>query len=293
MESTNQSLIFSDGRWNHSLLQSYEDDIRDFFNDIKFNFIEIGQRLSIIESVGAYRTAVCYPECWGGTCSRACNNIYEYAEVKFGYGRTTTKNFLALYKEFCSPSGSLLPEYKDFNYSQLVEMIPLASDQREQITPKATIKDIRKVKKSLKQLEIEDVSEDVPEEDSEEVSGGIGQTSDQKEEVIPENKSDSSCLLNNFVNHLWLRILEMRDEIFDNKFVQSGFVEAIHRVCNLISTYSICQDSPLFNAEGVIDKISFNVQNPYKEKSVQYNIYQKAVDDVISLFKDSEDNDND
>lgn len=313
IEKVNQGLILSDGYWNYSLLQSYEDDIRDLFTDIKLSFIEIGHRLSIIEAAGAYRTASYYPECWGGDCSRVCNNIYEYAEVKFGYGRTTTKNFLALYKEFCSPSGGLLPEYKDFNYSQLVEMIPLAPDQREQITPEATIKDIRKVKKSLKQLDTEDVSEEESEDDSEEESIEIGQTSDQKEEAIPEIKelTEDEILANaEFSKGSYICFYDEDKKVCIRK-VTGLFVNASHGI-----TYAF--DGPSVNFEAIrgantiIDEktlgaseyqdghcgsfgystyILSRVKNPYKEKSVQYNIYQKAIDDVISFFKRVVEND--
>ena len=44
---------------------------------------------------------------------------------------------------------ALKPEYQDFSQSQLVEMLPLSVDQRKQIIPSMTVKEIRQVKQTL------------------------------------------------------------------------------------------------------------------------------------------------
>ena len=87
-------------------------------------------------------------------------NVYEYAEIELGFKKSSTKNFIGISETFGNkyynspyaknailPTMQLKPEYKDFNYSQLCEMLAMSPAKRETITPNMTIKQIREVKK--------------------------------------------------------------------------------------------------------------------------------------------------
>ena len=87
-------------------------------------------------------------------------DVYEYAETELGFKRSSTKNFIAISETFGNkyynspyarnailPTMQLKPEYKDFNYSQLCEMLSMSPAKREAVTPDMTIKQIREIKK--------------------------------------------------------------------------------------------------------------------------------------------------
>lgn len=105
-------------------------------NRIKDNFVSISIYLS---KIAKYGTAI---------QQSGCKDIYDFCEKKFGFGRTTTKNFLAINNKFIS-NDCLIEEVKDYNYSQLVELSSVEYDYLEEFSPEMTIKDIRKKKKSL------------------------------------------------------------------------------------------------------------------------------------------------
>lgn len=87
------------------------------------------------------------------------SSVYEYAEFELGFKRTSTKNFIAIAREFGTSKQqyqgraietqtmSLQPAYEKFNYSQLVELLAMSSTQREKAKPDMTIKQLRQLKK--------------------------------------------------------------------------------------------------------------------------------------------------
>lgn len=89
------------------------------------------------------------------------SNVYEYAESELGFKKSSTKNFIAVAETFGNryfhspwtrsvlPTMTLQPEYKDFNYSQLCEMLSMSDKQREKVTPDMTVKQIRELKREV------------------------------------------------------------------------------------------------------------------------------------------------
>lgn len=78
-----------------------------------------------------------------------CKDIYDFAERRFGIGRTSTKNFLAIYDKFMS--GVVLKEdYRGYKQSQLMELLPVSDDViKSSFKPEMSIKQIREKKKEL------------------------------------------------------------------------------------------------------------------------------------------------
>ncbi len=121
-------------------------------DDIKRAFFKIGFRLN--EAV-QYR----YYELLGYA------DIYELAQDKFGFGKTTTKNLMAVNRTYSSRfngddishvlpySMNIAEKFKNFSQAQLVEMLPLGSFERSNISVDMTEKDIRTYKKILKKYE--------------------------------------------------------------------------------------------------------------------------------------------
>ena len=74
-------------------------------------------------------------------------NIYKISESLFGFGKTTTKNYVAVYEKFGSCDE---PEQYDlYSMSQLVEMLPMDPDMIELCTPEMSKRSIRKLKTDL------------------------------------------------------------------------------------------------------------------------------------------------
>lgn len=93
-------------------------------------------------------------------------DVYDYAAQELNFKRSSTKNFIAIARTFGNkyydqynqiysqlPTMNLKPEYKDFNYSQLVEMLAMSDKQREQVKPDMTIRQIREIKKAAMEPE--------------------------------------------------------------------------------------------------------------------------------------------
>lgn len=122
-------------------------------------------------------------------------NVYEYAEAELNFKRSSTKNFIAIAETFGNkyygeraqiggcilPTMNLQPEYEQFNYSQLCEMLAMSPAQREKVTPDMTIKQIRALKKEP-EFELEPNYETtpiaLPDDPTPEI---VGQTSGQED----------------------------------------------------------------------------------------------------------------
>lgn len=118
-----------------------DDDI-SLIND---SFLSVAFRLYQLKAHG-----------FGSLVAYGCADIYEFAKKRFGFGTTTTKNFLAIYDKFMITDGMNVPmlkeEFKDYGYSQLVELVSVAS-HLDDFSPKMTVKEIRKKKKELSSAE--------------------------------------------------------------------------------------------------------------------------------------------
>lgn len=85
-------------------------------------------------------------------------DFYNFCAANFGLDRSTVYRLMEVSKEFsrkndnmhCSPTMFIDDRYKDYSYSQLCEMLPLSLDQRKQIKPNMTVKQIRELKKQFK-----------------------------------------------------------------------------------------------------------------------------------------------
>lgn len=95
------------------------------------------------------------------------SNIYDFCEDNFGFGRSSTNNFIRVYRQFGSNNGiALLDNYKAYNYSQLTEMCSMNMKQLNECNPYMTVKELRAIKCGKSKLKIKypiepDVSKEV------------------------------------------------------------------------------------------------------------------------------------
>lgn len=81
-------------------------------------------------------------------------DVYEFASEHFGLGSTSVKNMIGVVGKFCEEPDkygypALKEEFKDFKYTQLVELVPVSNEQLAIFTKDMTIKEIRESKKQL------------------------------------------------------------------------------------------------------------------------------------------------
>ena len=130
--------------------------IKKAMYDAAKQFVYIGFLLWEVKTYGYYK-------------EHGYQNVYEYAEMELNLKKTSTKNFINVATNFgnyyydskitpCEylPTMNLKPEYKNFNYSQLTEMLAMSPTQRKKVTPDMTIKQI----KQMKQQAAEDLKAD-------------------------------------------------------------------------------------------------------------------------------------
>lgn len=77
------------------------------------------------------------------------SDIWEYARDRFGFSMSTTSRYMARNDRFSKDGNSpiLDVKYREFNKSQLQEMLALSDDQLEQVTPDMTVRQIRELKR--------------------------------------------------------------------------------------------------------------------------------------------------
>lgn len=87
-------------------------------------------------------------------------NIVEACQVELGFKKSTTYNMINIVEEFGKPDTSGFITYSSlfgvekFSYSQLCEMLSLSEKQRLKVTPETTIKEIRRIKKEEKFIDV-------------------------------------------------------------------------------------------------------------------------------------------
>lgn len=123
-------------------LEQLEESIRNSVKHINGKFVFIGHLLMTIDEEKLYRNT------YSGVADKYCEDIYRYAFVRFGVKKSTTANLIAVAKTFAH-FGELDKKYKEFSYSQLVEMLPMTETDRAKVKPEMTIKQIRELKNTL------------------------------------------------------------------------------------------------------------------------------------------------
>lgn len=150
------------------------DIIYDELQKTRKSFIKIGWYLKHINETDMYT-------------EDGYKNIYEFAQDKFNISQPTATRFINLCIDFSvnHDSPELDEKYMEFSVSQLFEMLPMKEEEKEQITPEMTVREIRDIKKESKKekkqaetLEESGQDDDIP-----------GQTS--IEEDFPEYMPDT------------------------------------------------------------------------------------------------------
>lgn len=121
-------------------LEQEEKQIRENLGGIVRNFVRTGWHLSRIDRSGAYKL-------------KGYNSIAEYARETFGMAPDGVSRFIHVYEKYSiqGDTPELREEYRDFNFSQLTEMLQLPEEDHTMIRPETKREDIRDLKKFNKQ----------------------------------------------------------------------------------------------------------------------------------------------
>lgn len=111
----------------------YTAKIQDAINRTRSEFMYIGMLLLEVDAYGYYSEA-------------GFSDVYEYAETTFGFKRSSTNNFMRVYRKFGEAMG-IQDRFKKFSYSQLVEMCSMNDNQIASCSPEMSVLRLREVKK--------------------------------------------------------------------------------------------------------------------------------------------------
>lgn len=164
-------LVHKNERYNH-LTKMINYRIDSIFED----YLEIGNLLKEVEQDKIYE-------------ANEYTSIYEYASKEFDLSETTTKNIISIVKRFCTDHGRLLDQYKEFSFSNLVELLPVDDKEIKNFTPSMTVKTMRS-----KKIELE--------------------VNKQLEKLTSED-SLLTDLINKIVNYDWNKRLKTKDFFMD------------------------------------------------------------------------------
>jgi hypothetical protein len=107
--------------------------IHSYLNNVMENYLMIGHELNKVESNKSY-------------LANEYISVIEYAEKEFQLSTTTIRNSMAISNKFCNSYGQLTDKYKDFSYSQLVELLSVDQLELDNFKPAMTVKTIRSEK---------------------------------------------------------------------------------------------------------------------------------------------------
>ena len=125
--------------------------IKDKIMETMEDFVIIGYELKRIRDTEGYK-------------HDGYKDFTEFAKVEYGLNASTTSKFIAINANYSEGGGSdkLLPQYQKFGYNKLYEMLSLPVEDREQLEPDTTMKEIREIKKFVKEEQVEEQAEEIP-----------------------------------------------------------------------------------------------------------------------------------
>lgn len=168
-------------------LDNLVEEIRNSLMGIKQNYLKIGWSLRYIRDTKSYE-------------KEGFQNINEFAEHYFNLSQSAVSRFIRICEQFSvGDRPELKQEYASYNLSQLIELLPMDEDLRNQVTPEMTVTQLRELKKTL-----------LKHDQGETVKG----KADPYEPDADENNANSPCkyILDRVENELQTELPEFQDD---------------------------------------------------------------------------------
>lgn len=124
-----------------SILNIQVENIFRLGRRVSRTFVEIGNLLVKI-SLGNTISHVCRK-------SEDYSDIFVFANKVFGFSRSTTYGLMSVAKRFGSPlqNVGLKPDFQDYSYSKLLELLPVPDYQLSRYSPEMTVAEIRELRR--------------------------------------------------------------------------------------------------------------------------------------------------
>lgn len=113
-----------------------KNDIKNNLGSIVKSFVRIGWLLTRIDKSGAYK-------------NDGYSTISEFAQAEYGMNKSGVSRFKKIYEKYSVPGDTpeLRDEYKEFNQSQLEEMLQIPEEDYAMLHPEANKEDFRELKR--------------------------------------------------------------------------------------------------------------------------------------------------
>lgn len=117
-------------------------EIKKELGGIVKSFVRIGWQLTCIDRSGAYKLD-------------GYNTIAEFAKAEYGMNPSGVTRFMNVYEKYSVPGDTpeLQEKYREFNFSQLTEMLQISDEDKEMFLPEAKRESIREFKNYTKENE--------------------------------------------------------------------------------------------------------------------------------------------
>lgn len=117
-----------------------KNDIKNNLGGIVKSFVRIGWQLTRIDRSGAYK-------------NDGYHTIAEFAAAEYGMTRTGVSRFMNVYETYSADGDTpeLKEQYRDFNFSQLAELLQIQETDRQMFTPEVKREDIREFQRFEKE----------------------------------------------------------------------------------------------------------------------------------------------
>lgn len=117
-----------------------KNDIKNNLGTIVKSFVRIGWLLTRIDKSGAYK-------------NDGYSTISEFAQAEYGMNKSGTSRFMKIYEKYSVPGDTpeLRDEYKDFNQSQLTEMLQIPEEDHAMLRSEGNKEDFRELKRFNKE----------------------------------------------------------------------------------------------------------------------------------------------
>lgn len=150
-------VVSSDMQTSAYLIENYKascefnnirNQINNCINAVKENYLKLGKLFDYVIKKQYYNQL-------------DYKSFEEFIEGEYGFSIRTANNFIAIYRKFAKLEDDsfntcyieLKPEYKDYNMSQLVELVAVPEDKIKEFKPTMSVKTIRENKVYLKAKE--------------------------------------------------------------------------------------------------------------------------------------------
>ena len=125
-------------------------------------------------------------------------NLYECIEANFAMDKSAVSRCIGVWKAFAAVDGDgsrkmwVDDRYKDFSYSQLTEMLPMAERDRRRISSDMSVKKIREVKQRLKEKKSSENMKPVVEQEKDKISARGTRVNVREDDVVATSQLEDA-----------------------------------------------------------------------------------------------------